>query len=210
MLLRTVFALLYLTALAVAQDWELGGGVGYGVYRNGTVIAPGGQVTAGVRNRFAVAAWVTEDLHQYISGQFRYVYQDGDPFLQSGGVQTNLQGQSHTYTYDLLFHFARRATSIRPYVAAGLGAKQYVVTGPPNPSQPFTNIAVLNSTDEVKFVSALGGGVAFLLGAHVDVRVDFRDYITTFPKKIIVPVPLATGRGIIHQFTPLVGIGYRF
>ncbi len=194
----------------LAQGWELGGGAGYGVYRNGTVYTGAGTVTAGVRNRFAVTAWLTEHAYQNLSGELRYTYQDGDPFLQKSGVRTNLQGQSHTLTYDVLIQVREPERRFRPYFAAGLGAKQYVVSGPGNPSQPFTSIAQLISTDELKFVAALGGGFSYRWRSHIVLRVDFLDYLTTFPKKIIVPAQYGTRRGIFQQFTPLAGIAYTF
>lgn len=210
MIRLTPLYLLICTELCFAQSWEIGGGAGYGLYRNGTVYAAAGTVTAGVRNRFAVTAWLTEHAYQNLSGELRYTYQDGDPFLHKGGVQTNLQGQSHTLTYDLLFQIHEPEWRFRPYFAAGLGAKQYVVSGPGNPSQPLTSIAQLVSTDELKFVVALGGGFAYRWRSHVVLRVDFRDYLTTFPKKIIVAAPYGTRRGIFQQFTPLAGVAYTF
>src|SRR5690348_730111 len=85
------------------QQWEVGATIGYGVYRNGSVYAPAGKVTAGVRNRFVAGAVFGEDLYEHISGELRYLYQDGDPFVSARGTQGNIQGQSHAVHYDLLF-----------------------------------------------------------------------------------------------------------
>jgi opacity protein-like surface antigen len=207
-----LFALVVFPCAAQDQhDWELGAGGGYGFYHAASVIAPAGTVTAGIRNRFAITAWLTEHAFDYISGELRYTYQDGDPFLEAGRRQTNLQGQSHAIHYDVLVHTRPQDPHrIRPYFAAGLGLKRYRVSGPPNPDQPFTSIAQLNATSENKFLLTLGGGVSATYGSHLRVRADFRDYITTFPKKIITPVPLATARGLFNQFTPMVGVAYVF
>jgi hypothetical protein len=35
-----------------AQDTEIGGAIGYGVYRDGSIYATGGKAEAGIRNRF--------------------------------------------------------------------------------------------------------------------------------------------------------------
>jgi hypothetical protein len=40
--------------------------------------------------------------------------------------------------------------------------------------------------------------------------VEFRDYLTTFPRQEIVPAPHNTARGIFEQFTPLFGVAYIF
>jgi len=45
---------------------------------------------------------------------------------------------------------------------------------------------------------------------RIIVRGDVRDYITTFPNRLFSPVAGAATRGIFHQVTPMVGIGYQF
>jgi opacity protein-like surface antigen len=204
------FALASCSLLCFAQNWELGAGAGYGFYRNGTVYAPAGTVTAGIRNRFAITSWLTEDMYQNLSGEFRYTYQDGDPFLQRASVQTNIQGQSHAFHYDLLFHLHPRESRFRPYFAAGLGVKHYVVSGPAPPAQPFASVAQLVSTDDTEFLTAVGAGFVYRLRPNIVLRVDFRDYITKFPKKIIVAAPNGTPSGIFQQFTPMIGLAYAF
>jgi len=64
--------------------------------------------------------------------------------------------------------------------------------------------------DQLKTLASVGAGVKIRMSRHVLLRLDFRDYITTFPRKQIQPVPFATARGIFHQLTPLVGISYVF
>ena len=72
----------------LAQRYELGGAIGYGVYRNGSIYAPDGKAQAGIRNRFAAGAVFSEDLYDHLSGEVRYLFHDGHPFLSSGGVKT--------------------------------------------------------------------------------------------------------------------------
>src|SRR4051794_9566262 len=88
----------------VAQQYELGATIGYGIYRTGSIYAPGGKAEAGIRNRFAAGAVFSEDMHSHVSGEIRYLFHDGHPFLSAGGVKSDIQGQSHTFTYELLFH----------------------------------------------------------------------------------------------------------
>jgi len=189
-----------------AQQWEIGAGAGYGIYRNVSVDAPAGVATAGVRNRFAITAVFGEDLYRYVSGEFRYAYQDGDPFLQSGSVKANVQGQSHAFNYDLLFHTRARGARLRPFFAAGIGAKLFRVTGPENPNQALSDIARLRANDEFRPLVTAGGGVKLRMAHNLLLRLEFLDYIAPFPKKVIQPAPLGTARGILHQFTPMIGL----
>lgn len=192
-----------------AQQWEIGAATGYGLYRNGSIYAPAGKATAGIRNRFVAGVVIAEDRYEHLTGELRYTYQDGDPFLSAGAVKTNLQGQSHSLHYDFLFHARPRRERIRPYLAAGMGIKLYEVSGPANPAQPLTDIAVLQSTDQLKTLFTVGGGVKMRMSRHVLLRFDFRDYLTTFPRQqLIQPAPLATARGIFQQFTPMAGISF--
>jgi hypothetical protein len=197
------------TLTCAGQEWEIGAGAGYGLYRNGSVYAGDNKATAGIRNRFALSGVLGQDRFEYFSGEIRYLYQDGDPFLSARGAKTNIQGQSHAIHYDVLAHVRPRHSRIRPYLAAGLGAKWYVVSGPANPSQPLGDIAQLASVTELKPLLTAGGGVKLRFGA-VLIRLEFRDYITPFPKKVIAPVPFATARGLLQQFTPLAGVSYSF
>lgn len=193
-----------------AQDAEVGIAIGYGAYRNGSILAPDGTAKAGFKNRFAVSAVITEDEYDHLSGEFRYTYQDGDPFIAARGTDTRLQGQSHAFAYDVNVHFRPLDRKIRPYVTAGVGAKLFIIRGPANPDQPLADIASLTTSNDLKLLVVGGGGVKMRVQRHMTVRVDFLDYITPFPKTQIHPVPLATPRGIFHQFTPMVGISYVF
>jgi hypothetical protein len=204
------FLLLAAFASLCQAQWELGAGAGYGLYHHGSVIAPAGRATAGVRDRFALTVFADEDRYEHLSGELRYTYQDGDPFLSAGGVKTNIQGQSHAFHYDALFHFRPRRSRFRPYVSVGGGAKQYVVSGPAPLAQPLAPIALLSTRDQTKALAVAGAGLKWQVGDHVVLRIDFRDYITTFPRDLILPAESATARGVFHQFTPLFGIGYRF
>ncbi len=196
-------------SLGFAQ-WQFGGAAGYGFYRNGAIVAPAGTATAGIRDRFAASAVLTDEMYEHIGGEIRYTYQDGDPFLKQGATRFNLQGQSHAVHYDLLVHSRPREAAVRPYLAVGMGAKYYRVSGPPNPVQPFRPIGILAARNQTVFLFTAGAGVSVRVQDHVFLRFDFRDYMTPFPDRMLVPSRLATGRGILHMFTPLVGISYGF
>ncbi|HLK67966.1 MAG TPA: outer membrane beta-barrel protein [Bryobacteraceae bacterium] len=193
-----------------AQHWDIGAMAGYGAYRDVRINSAGGTADAGIRDRFTVGGLVGEDLFSHISGEVRYLYQDGDPFLSLGGARGNIQGQSHTFSYDLLFHVYDRDRRFRPFVAVGSGGKYYRTTGPAPVPQPFPQIATLARVNEWQFVGDFGVGFKYRLHNHVMLRGDFRDYITPFPKKLFVPASNGTDRGLFQQFTPTFGIGYWF
>ena len=198
-----------LAGVCLGQEYELGGAIGYGFYRDGTIYSPAGSVEAGIRNRFA-ASWVFgEDLYRHVSGEVRYLYHDGHPFLFSGGVKSDIQGQSHAFDYALLFHAAKRERRLRPFFTLGAGAKGYVIAGPA-PAQALPGVAALTTTDEWKFLVVVGAGVKYRLRNHVLVRFDLLDYMTGFPRRQIAPAEGNTARGIFQQITPLFGASYWF
>jgi hypothetical protein len=193
-----------------AQSWEVGGLIGYGAYRDARVNGPGAEAAAGIHNRFAAGATITENLYDHFSGEIRYLYQDGDPFLSLNGRSANIQGQSHSFTYEVLIHPRPVEQRLRPYFAIGAGAKYYRATGPePNP-QPAPAEATLVRANEWRFLASVGGGVDYRFRNHLLVRGDLRDYITPFPRKLFVPGANATDRGLFQMFAVTFGVGYWF
>lgn len=195
---------------AFASQWEIGGAAGYGAYHDVSVIAPNGTAEAGIRNRFVLSAVFGEDLYQHLSGEVRYLYQDGDPFVSAGGIRGNVQGQSHALDYSLLFQFRDRERKLRPYVSMGVGAKYYRVSGPEPFPQPLPDIAALTRHSQWRALATPGAGLKYRAGRRLLIRGDFRDYITGFPTRVIAPVLHGTGHGIFQQFTILVGASYWF
>jgi hypothetical protein len=170
----------------------------------------GVEAQVGVRNRFVASAVVTENLYDHFSGEIRYTFQDGDPFVSFNRNSVNIQGQSHTFTYDVLFHARGREARLRPYAAAGVGGKYYHTTGLAPLLQPAPNIVLLLPENQWRVVFSVGGGVSYLIGRHLILRADFRDYITPFPNELFRTVNRATQRGILQQFTPMAGISVGF
>ena len=209
--MKYAIAILFVvTAFAQAQEYEIGGDLGYGFYRNGTIYSAGSSARAGIRNRFAAGFVFGDEFSDYFSAEIQYLYQDGHPFLEAPGIRSDIQGQSHTFTYNLLFHFKSLESRWRPFVAGGAGAKYYEIAGPEPFPQPIPQIASLTTNDVWKTVFSLGGGVKFRPRSHVLLRAEFRDYLTTFPRTQILPAPHNTARGIFQQFTPLFGVDYVF
>jgi hypothetical protein len=110
----------------------------------------------------------------------------------------------------LLFHFKPRERRLRPFLSGGSGAKEYIIAGPEPFPQPIPQIASLTANDVWKVVFSVGGGVKFRPIPHMLLRVELRDYLTTFPRQQIVPAAHNTARGIFAQFTPLFGVSYVF
>ena len=198
------------TGVCLAQQWEIGGFIGYGWYRDGTIYGPGQSIEAGIRNRFAAGAVVGEDLYPHLGGEFRWIYHDGHPFVQGPGVKTDIQGNSHAFTYDILIYIYPPEHRLRPYVSGGAGAKGYIIAGPAPVPQPIPSVALLLAHDQWKFVVDVGGGVKYLVRPHLILRADFRDYLTSFPRDQLMPAPGNTARGIFQQFTPMFGVSYGF
>jgi hypothetical protein len=204
-------ALLLLLAIpAFAQSWEVGGAIGYGIYRNVRVNGPGAEAKAGIHNRFAAGAVITENLYDHFSGEIRYTYQDGDPFLTLANRTGTIQGQSHSFTYEVLLHPRKIQERLRPFAAVGVGAKDYRATGPEPVPQPAPAEATLVHANEWRLLISVGGGVSYRLRNHILVRADFRDGITPFPRRLFVPGANATDRGLFQMFTTTVGVGYWF
>ncbi len=208
--MKYLAVLLFALAARGQGTWEVGASIGYGFYHNGTIFSPGQTVQAGIRNRFAAGFVLGEDSWDYISGEFQYLYHDGHPFLQGNGVKTDIQGQSHAFTYNMLFHLTDRDHRIRPFAEAGAGGKDFVIAGPAPSPQPIPTIATLNTNDVWKVVYVAGAGVKLRLQRHLLVRAEFRDYISSFPKSQIAPAQGNTARGIFQQFTPLFTVSYSF
>jgi opacity protein-like surface antigen len=203
-------AFILFSGAAFGQQYEIGANIGYGFYRNGTIYSASGAAQAGIRNRFAAGIILGDEFSNYVSAEFRYLYHDGHPFLQASSVKSDIQGQSDALTGELLFHFKTREHRLRPFLAGGAGAKEYIIAGPEPFPQPISPIASLIANDVWKVVFSVGGGVKFRLIQHMLLRAEFRDYLTTFPRQEIVPAPHNTARGIFEQVTPLFGVSYTF
>jgi hypothetical protein len=208
--LKIFLAGLFTVGACLAQNWVIGGGLGYGAYRNGVITSAGASADAGIRNHAIVTGVVTEDLFDHFAGEFRYVYHGGGTFLGSGPSAGGVRAQSHVFLYDALIHLKPRTARIRPFVAGGVGAKYYDTTGSvPNP-QPLPRIASLTNQSQWKPLFDFGVGVKMRIADRVVVSGDFRDCVTAFPDRLFSPVPGATRQEMLHQFTPMFSVGYSF
>ncbi len=207
---NTLLAGFLFAGVCFAQNWVIGGGLGYGAYKNATITSSGGTADAGIKSQMVVTGAVSEDLFEHFSGEFRYVYHAGDNFLKSGSTEGAVKAQSHTFVYDALIHLRPRAERIRPFVAGGFGAKYFDTTGNPPSPQPLPKIASLTSQSQWKPLFDVGGGVKIRVNDHVVASGEFRDYIALFPERLFSLAGGATRSGILHQFTPMFTVGYNF
>jgi opacity protein-like surface antigen len=215
MLRKYLFFTILLACPALSQtlqqfQYELGADIGYGIYRDGSILSPEGSIEAGIRNRFAAGIILGVDFSKYVSGELNFLYHDGHPFLQGLGVKVDIQGNSWALTSGLLFHFKDRTHKFRPFVIGSVGAKEYIIAGPAPFPQPIPQVASLVTNDVWKVAFAVGGGVKYRIHKRVLLRGEFLDYLTTFPRTEIFPAPHNTARGIFEQFTPLFGVSYVF
>ncbi len=202
--------LLLVPCLASAQQWEVGGGAGYAFERKLNVSRDSTAAEAGFKNGFLFSVWGGQDLYRHVGGELRYTYQASNLQLSQDGTKVGLTGDSHAIHYDFLFNATPRESRVRPFVAAGAGIRFFRGTEDEPVYQPLSEFAVLTRTEQVKPLISLGGGVRVKLSRHAQFRLDFRDYMSPFPKQVIAPVPGAKLKGWLHDFVPIVGIGLVF
>lgn len=195
---------------AAGQNWEVGAGGGFGFYTNKTVTAGSLSGETGFERGFAAGGWLGNDISEYFGGEFRYTYRKNDLKLSSGSTKVTFTGDSHIIHYDFLIYAARRGSKVRPFAAVGGGIKVYRGTGATQAVQPLSNLALLSPVTETKGLGSVGGGVKFQIAPGVVLRVEVRDFITPFPKQVIVPSIGASVSGIIHDIVPMVGISAVF
>ena len=203
---------LALASACAAQErqWEVGGAAGFGIVRNATISNPSGSASAGVDNRFAAGVVFGQDLYQHLSGEVRYTFRDDDLVLKNGGSKVNMDGESHLVQYDMLFHATGKSSRIRPYAAAGAGIRWFLGTGQEYENQPLGTFALLTKTDEVKPLLSVGGGVKVRVRGRMDIRLDFRDYISPFPQKLFATAPGARIHGWLNDLVPFAGVSWLF
>ncbi len=208
--MKIAAALLAIAAAAVAQTWEAGVLGGYGVYANSPKItSPYGSAGAGLGRGPVAGAFLLQNLYDYVSGEIRYAYQRGDLSLSSGSRRATFSGDSHAIHYDWLIHTAPREASVRPFLAAGAGFKLYRGTGAETVIQPLEEVALLTRTSEWKPLVSAGAGVVWTLAPWARLRLEFRDYMTPFPKRVIEPA--AGGNpGWVHDLAPTLAFSVRF
>lgn len=207
---RQIAGWLFLAVTATAQNWEAGVFGGSGFYINHPRISgPSGNAEAGIGGGPAFGAFLTQHLYRRLSGEIRYAYHRGDLQLSSGSLRAAFRADSHALHYDWLLHMAGRDAKVRPFFAAGAGFKLYRGTGTETLVQTLQDVALLTRTREWKPLVSVGAGVTVAISGRARLRVEFRDYMTPFPARVIAPVT-GLGGGWLHELSPTIALILRF
>jgi hypothetical protein len=204
---RLILAAALLTSLpAMAQRWEFGAGAAGTFYTSKSVSVGSLKADTGFKSGFGASAWLGNDMHNYIGGEIRYMFQQNDLKLNT----YSFGGRTHTVHYDFLIHAAPRSAKVRPFLAGGAGFRRYEGTGNEVAVQPFNNFAFLTRTSEWVPVVSVGGGIKFIPTKRLAFRAEFRDYISPVPNKVIAAAPGAKLDGWFHNFVALFGVSVLF
>ncbi|MEZ5399555.1 MAG: hypothetical protein R2729_07780 [Bryobacteraceae bacterium] len=204
-----LWAIALCAASAWGQQWEVGALGGGSFYLNNSVTGAGGATgTTGFRPGLSAGGWIGHTNGGKYGGEIRYLFQRNDLKVNSGGQSYNFAGQSHVIHYDFVYHMKTSEDAFRPFVAVGGGLKGYRGTGKEQAFQPLSNLAILSQTSEWKPMLTFGAGVKWQLSNRILLRAEIRDFVTPFPKSVILPSPGAKIAGWVHDITPLFGISY--
>ncbi len=199
--------LLVLAPLSLAQEWELGGLGGYGITTGLNAKNPAGSADTGFKAGAAWGVFGGHNMHRRIGGEIRYEYRFGDAMVDAGEEAT-FRAHAHIVHYDLLWHFADRGEKVRPFLAAGGGAKIFRGTGVERAYQPGNQFVLLTKTREIQPVLSFGGGVKVMLNDLIMLRAEVRDFLTPAPQKVLAPSPGAEINGMLNDIVPMVGIAF--
>jgi hypothetical protein len=208
--LYTLGLVLTFSPLSHAQQWELGAMFGLGTSHDPAISGPAGSAQTGFPTKAAVGVVWGENLYQYFSGEFRYMYRWGGPQLAANGTQARMSGYSNVLTYEVLVHMKSRESRFRPFVAGGAGIKIYTGVDQQSVSQPLANIALLRSVTQVEPAVSAGAGLKYQVARDVQLRLDFRTYMTPVPNDLVRPVGRSVIHGWTYDFVPMLGVSYVF
>lgn len=195
---------------AAEPRYELGGGIVGSFYDKKTFTSTSGNADAGFASGYGASMWVGQHMYRKVSGEIRYDYLRNDLTLDGSGASASFGGDSHAVHYDVHVHFAEKSAKVRPFVIAGAGVKVFRGTGQERAFQPLSQIAVLTRTTEVTPLITFGVGVKMQLTDRVSLRLEFRDNLTRFPKKVIAPNRGSGGDGWLNNFAPTAGLSVLF
>ena len=202
-----IFALATVPA-ALAQSWEVGFAGGGSFYTSQTVQNPAGNGTAGLADGFGASGWLGNNLNNLIGGELRYDYEHSDLRLASAGTTVNFGGMTNAIHYDFLLHFAPSEAHVRPFIAAGAGAKFFSGTGTEQAYQPLSNLALLTKGTQFEPVVSVGGGLKVGLTKSTLLRLEVHDYFSPFPTNVIAPAQGSKIGGWLQDFVVSAGLSF--
>jgi Outer membrane protein beta-barrel domain len=195
-------------AACFGQQWEFGALAGGGFLNSVPVSSTVGTATAGFQTGAALGGYVGFNQYKHIGGELRYTYLQSNLSLKSGGSEASFSGMSHVVGYDVIFKTTRNNGKVELFAAAGGGMKVFRGTGKEAAYQPLSQYGYFTKTQALKPMGDVGAGVKVAITRKVFVRAEFRDYITAFPTQIITPPPGAKYGTLLHDFVPMVGLGF--
>lgn len=210
--MRLTFVPMLLIVSAIgcfAQDWEIGGGAGYGWPLNASVTGGANPVQAGYAPRAAFSVVLAENTYNYLGGEFQYLFRTGGTQLESNGIREASPGYSNILVYNLMIHMRRREAKFRPFIGAGSGIRIYTNSAPLF-SQPLASTALLRRGTQVEPAISLDGGAKFMFPHHVQLRLDLRVFTTPAPNDLIRAVGTSRVKGWIYELMPMAGVAYIF
>jgi opacity protein-like surface antigen len=207
---KLIFAAALLTVPALAENYEFGVHGGMSIYQSKQISSSRGSADAGFSPGWVAGFTIGHNMYNHIGGEIRYNYLRNGMKLTSGSTATKFGGESHTIHYDFLIHTNDASARVRPYVAAGGGVKIYRGTGAEQAFQPLSTVAVLTKTQEPQVLGTFGGGVKVKMSNKMWFRLDARDYLTPFPKKVITPVTSSGVSGWLNNIVTTAGVTFTF
>jgi hypothetical protein len=205
---RTIILATVTAAASFAQQWEFGGVAGGGFLNTVNASNSLGSATAGFQSGAAFGGYLGYNSYKHIGGELRYSYLQSDLKLSSAGTSATFSGVSHVVHYDVIFH-THNNKKVQLFAAVGGGMKIFRGTGTESAYQPLSQFGYFTKEQVLKPMGDFGAGVKIQLSRKVYLRTEFRDYITAFPKEIITP-PAGTKYGtLLHDFVPMVGLGFQ-
>ena len=198
-----------LSVSAFGQQWEFGA-VGGGGFLNTVSVSGPGSATAGFATGGVGGVFFGQRLYSRMSGEIHYEYLQSDLKLASGGSTTQFSGMAHNIHYDLIVHTNRKNSPVQLFAAFGGGVKVFEGTGKEVAYQPLSQFGYFTKTQSLKPLASVGGGVTYALSHRLFLRMEFRDFITAFPKELIAPAPGAKYGSILQDIVPMAGLDYLF
>ncbi len=202
-------SILILAGSCFGQQWEFGGTAGASFLPTLPATGPAGSANAGFQPGFSLGAFVGQRYNAHISGEVRYTFLQNNLQLSSGGTTASFAGNAHALYYDVLLHTRPSGESrTQFFVAVGGGMKLYRGTGTEAAYQPLYQFAYFTKTQKIEPMGSFGAGVQFSLSPHLNLRAEFRDFLTPFPTALITPAPGVKIGSWLNDFVPMVSVSY--
>ena len=190
--------------------FEFGVGVMGSFYDSKSFTGPGGSAKGGFESGLGGSIWLGQNMYRRIGGELRYDLALNDMKLDGGNTKVTFGSKTHAFHYDVHFHLTDRGGKVRPYALFGAGVKFYEGNGVERAFQPLQTVAVLSQGSQITPLITFGGGVKFQLTNKVNMRLEFRNNMTPFPKKLIAATRSTGGDGWTNNLLPMVGISLLF